>query len=61
MDCFVLHLVGQLLISISDARNHKHKVHRDDFMINVNTLTMTVTSLPCIQTRNEIYVKLVFK
>jgi len=26
IDCFVLHLVGQLLIQISDARNHKHKI-----------------------------------
>ena len=25
MDCFVLHLVGQLLIQIGDAQNHKHK------------------------------------
>ena len=25
IDCFVAHLVGQLLIQISDARNHKHK------------------------------------
>jgi len=29
IDCFVLHLFGQLLIQISDALNQKHKINYD--------------------------------
>jgi len=43
-DCFVLHLVGQLLIHISDARNHKHKI----LIISKDYINWSLWKLLCI-------------